>query len=297
MWVVDTALVDRIVEVETENLVRRLSPYAAREGNPSGVHIRRFGGATAFVARAIPVRFFNSVLGTSAETEAHLFDILTFYRSHGVSPAFEIVPGRLPESLGLELLRRGWGMVEFHAGLALDLTEPPPAAALNSDVTVNEGDPSDAAWFEHFLDVYLEGWSGTGDHEEAKANMRGWCHNRDWRFYLAEHRGEPAGSGILDVHGSTAFLGSASTLERKRGCGVQRSLIDRRVADARTAGCDLVAGGCVLRYAQHAQSAARRARYGVHAWDLDRDPPRLKDAGLCFPRTTAPRSASISVLG
>lgn len=235
--VVTQSIVDRIVAIETANLVSRLGPYRKRPGNPAGVHIERFGEAVAFVS-AVPVRFFNSVLGVTERTVDDLDAIEAFYAEHDKTPSFEIVPGRMPESFALELHRRGYAMVEFHCGTVRE-----PKVFDDRDIAIETIDRNDPAALDRFLDVSLEGWAGPGDHEDAKQNMRHWAENDAWTFYVATLDGADAGSAILDVRDKTALVSSASTAAAFRGRGVQRALLERRVSDAARAGCDLVVGG------------------------------------------------------
>jgi GNAT superfamily N-acetyltransferase len=58
--------------------------------------------------------------------------------------------------------------------------------------------------------------------------------------YLARLDGRPVGEGALCVaDGGIALLAGAGTLPDARGRGVQKALLRRRLADARTAGADL----------------------------------------------------------
>jgi Acetyltransferase (GNAT) domain len=243
MHVVTDALVDRIVAVEMANLESRLGAYAARPGNPSGIHIRRFGGAISFAARHIAVRLFNTTMGVGPDTAAHMDGIEAFYREHGTAGALEIAPGRLSEPFGLELGKRGWSMVEFHSGLARPLVAADRAFTPTPGVIVEEVSPDDAAEFDRFLEVYIDGWAMQDEDGHALANMRTWRDIREWRFYLARVGGEPAAAAILDQRGSTAMLGSASTRPALRGRGAQAALLARRIADAATGGCELIIGG------------------------------------------------------
>ena len=239
MLVVTDALIDRMLGVEIANLQSRLQHYAAVIGNPSQVSFHEFGGATAFVAARLPVRFYNSVLGVGPETIEHLDAICTLYDAYGVKPSLEIVPSRMSEELGKELARRDFAMLEFHAGLARPLDEHDTSVVLPEGVTVEVTQD-----IEQFLDVYLEGWGHTGEAAtEAKVSMRGWTKNPSWTLYLARLEGEPAGAGVLDLRGDTAMLGSASTRPSCRGRRVQQALIDRRRADAAGAGATLVVSG------------------------------------------------------
>jgi GNAT superfamily N-acetyltransferase len=226
--VITEELVDRMVDIENANLESRLRSYP-------NVTIERFGRATAFVTPDIPQRFFNSVLGTDDDTRAHLDDIEALYAARDVTPSFELVPARFSAALAADFHARGYTVVEQHVGLANTRLSSRPAAP---DVEVAEVDTATEAW----LDTYLGGW-GAREPEAAKVNMRGWRANDSWRFYLASVDGEPAGAAALDVRAPTALLGSASTIERFRGRGVQAALLARRIEDASAAGCDLVVGG------------------------------------------------------
>lgn len=228
MPILTDSLVERMLTIEADNL-------AARIGRYPGVHIARFAGATVF-ACDIPLRFFNSVLGTDEATLEHLDEIEAIYQRKGRFPTFEIVPTRLTERLGHTLHERGYAMVEFHAGLATELpsTTMPPA---DPAVRVEE-----VACDERFLDVYLSGWEAH-DPEGAKANMRAWRDNPTWRFFIAWVDGSPAGAAILDCRPPTALLGSAGTVPAWRRRGVQHALIAQRAHAAAAAGCDLLIGG------------------------------------------------------
>jgi GNAT superfamily N-acetyltransferase len=236
--VITDALVARAVALETENLVARLGAYATRPGNPAGVVVRRFGAATACIARGIPSRFYNSVLAVGQDTLPHLDALLAHYAAHGVSPALEVVPGALTEPLGEALFARGFAMVEFHAALVGTLgpadASPP---ALPPGWTVAEGD------FDAYLETYLATGAEGGAGPEARANLETWRGVRGWRFFVCRIDGAPAGVGVLDVQGRGALLASAATLPAARGRGVQAALLRVRIAAAAAAGCDLVVGG------------------------------------------------------
>jgi len=225
MLIVDAHLADRMVQIEIENLVSRLAAYPE-------VVIQRFGDAVAFVSPRSKVRFFNSVQGTSSETIAHLESIEALYAAHGLKPAFEVVPSRLTEGLGFAIARRGYAMVEFHAGLAC---HPEPVAA--PTLVVKE-----VSFDERFADLYLACWEES-EPEVVKAGVMGWGANTCFRFFVAYVDGHEAGAALLDLRGTTALLGSAGTLPSQRGRGVQAALIARRISEAALAGCDLLVGG------------------------------------------------------
>lgn len=225
MLIIDARLADRMVQIEIDNLVSRIARFPE-------VVIQRFGDAVAFVSPRSKVRFFNSVQGTSPETVGHLEAIEALYAAHGRKPAFEVVPSRLTEDLGFALARRGYAMVEFHAGLACH-PEPAPVPAL----VVKE-----VSFDERFADLYLACWEES-EPEVMRAGVMGWGASTCFRFFVAYVEGREAGAAMLDLRGTTALLGSAGTLPFYRSRGVQAALIARRISEAAQAGCDLLVGG------------------------------------------------------
>jgi hypothetical protein len=60
-----------------------------------------------------------------------------------------------------------------------------------------------------------------------------------WYHYLVHFDGEPGSASVLYVTAGVAQLFVATTMPDFRGRGAQQSLIQRRLADAQAAGCDL----------------------------------------------------------
>src|SRR5690349_8995375 len=94
-------LAKRVEASEIDIITSRLGAFAEREGNPMGVKIRRFGKATAFSIRNLPLTSYNTVLGIGAGDEDHIEEIIAYYQTQGVPFQFEISPG----STSPELLR------------------------------------------------------------------------------------------------------------------------------------------------------------------------------------------------
>jgi N-acetylglutamate synthase-like GNAT family acetyltransferase len=57
--------------------------------------------------------------------------------------------------------------------------------------------------------------------------------------YLARLDGEAVGEAAMRIDGDLAQIAGAGTLPHARGRGVQKALLQRRLADARRAGCTL----------------------------------------------------------
>lgn len=234
-------LVDRVLEIETENVISRLAPIAARPGNPSGVHIARFGRAVAFAAEGIRMDLYNSLLDVGPDLLEHLDDVEAFFAEHAAEGLLEIAPGRLTPEVGRALAQRGYAMTEFHVGLVRAIEPEDADLDLPEGVDVELVDARDAAAFATWVDTYKEGW---GQDPTSREDLLTWAVNADpWRFYLARVEGEPAAAAVLDVRGRAALDASASTRPAFRGRRAQSALIRARVRDAARLGCDLLVGG------------------------------------------------------
>lgn len=67
-----------------------------------------------------------------------------------------------------------------------------------------------------------------------------------WRHYLVRFDGEPGSASVLYVTEGVAQLFVATTIPAYRGRGAQTALIQRRLADAGAAGCDLATSQTVV---------------------------------------------------
>lgn len=238
---ITTEIVDRVLEIETENTLDRLRPIAGLPGNPFGVRIARFGRAVAFSARGIRLELYNSVLEIGPDTEAHLDAIAAFYAEEGTEGLLEIAPGRLTPDLGRALRDRGYATTGFHCGLVRAIgpedAEAPPIAG----VEVAAIDPEDPVAFATWVETYASAWQSDPTPPEALATWR--AHAPRWRFFLARVEGAPAAAAVLDVRGRAALNASAATKPDLRGRRAQSALIRARIVEAARLGCDLLVGG------------------------------------------------------
>ncbi|MEN0067613.1 MAG: GNAT family N-acetyltransferase [Myxococcota bacterium] len=118
---------------------------------------------------------------------------------------------------------------------ALEVEGPPHAIGL----VENETDLRD------WTTAFWQGWAidDPAMREVAAGAMATWPGPSNWRRYVARVDGEAAGEALLVLFGEVAYLAEASTVPRFRRRGIQRSLIARRLADARRAGATVVFGG------------------------------------------------------
>jgi len=278
----------RAVPVVTEDLVRRvhrvgedfmlgwLEGIRDRPGNPRDLSIERFGEAIAPVCPGSPnVDFLNRVMGLSAADAERVPDIVAFYRRHGVRPWFEVIPGEGSGLVTKSLAEAGAEETAFRSMLygAAELPDPDPAAPLEvrpdsaaGGVEVRTIRADEMALFS---DVFVRGHEVPDEvRDEATDDKVHWATMPNWRLYLATAGGRPAAVAVLTISAGLGYLANAATVPEWRGHGCQAALIRRRIADAGSAGCELVCSGADLdSTSQHnLERAGMRIAYTHTVW-------------------------------
>jgi GNAT superfamily N-acetyltransferase len=214
--------------------VEGMRAAAALEGNPFEIEVRRFGRASAAIARKVPlVEWYNRVVGLEQPDARTLREILAFYRAHGIRGRFEIGPAELTSALAVTLATERVGLERFESFLyapIADRVAPPPGAV---EVRVSPLDE---------LDQYLEIWArGFALPEflwpDEKRVRAAWFTVPEFHRYVAEIDGAPIACAGLYLHGDVAYLCMSATLPEARGRGAQSALIARRWRDAADRGC------------------------------------------------------------
>jgi Acetyltransferase (GNAT) domain len=241
-------LIRRAIDVDLAYTISRLKVLERLPGNPIGVACRRIDGRiVALMAQHIPSPSFNRVVGLRAGDERHIAPLAAWYREHGASARFEMVPGNHDAALGRELARHGYCQSGFHAALACRSGDP-IGAAQSADVERT----TTAAAMEDFLQAYVAGWSlPEKEHERFKANVRPWLHQPGWSLYLARVDGRPAATATLYIEGKTAYCADATTDPVFRRRGLHSALLHRRIMDATASGADLVTSGAEFLSTSH----------------------------------------------
>jgi GNAT superfamily N-acetyltransferase len=208
--------------------------HRRRPGNPLGMEIREFGGATAVAAHKQPqLDFLNTVVGLRGEDAGRVQAIAGFYRQSGLAARIEVPPDAHAADLMDALSRHGGTQIGFWTRLAAPARPPGEPSAPVRLPGRNER--------EVFGRVWAEGMEiPDGERDEAGAAAAGWADEPDVTCFLADADGVPAAAAALLVHGGVGFLATASTLRGYRRHGFQAALIGARIAAAAGAGCDLV---------------------------------------------------------
>ncbi|AUX38899.1 hypothetical protein SOCE26_002800 [Sorangium cellulosum] len=181
-------------------------------------------------------------LGMSGPVEARDVEALEdFYASRGTAARILVSPFAHP-SLLARLGERGFRLDSLdtvlvrHLALAAEAHAPEPAA--RGGVVVRRAAREEAsAWVAASLSAFAlpgEPPPDRVDIFEAGFHQPGAAY-----FFASLTGGAVAGVGAVCVHERVALLFAGATLEAHRGRGVQRALIDARVAYARDVGCDL----------------------------------------------------------
>jgi GNAT superfamily N-acetyltransferase len=148
-------------------------------------------------------------------------------------------------SLGSTLSDRGYRLHGFEnvLGLRIDRDIPPASAG---DVTVDIAGEDE---FEAWTDIAVEAFTnldGTGSvppddvsRDQLKDVLEQMSGVPGFIRYLARLDGEAVGEAAMRIDGDLAQMAGAGTRPRARGRGVQKALLQRRLADAGAAGCTL----------------------------------------------------------
>lgn len=216
------------------------------------------GGFAHFRGEGHPLNQALGLIGPVAEPELDAVEAFL-----GVPTVLELSPGADP-SLWSMLARRGYRLHQFQqlwvkalAGAAL----PPPSA-------VRVAGPGEASLFNRVVCagfLACDDWRGLEPPFEVSLEVVD-----AWGF-LAFVDGEPAGGGMLGVVEGVALLSGDGVVPRFRGRGLQKALIDARLAFARERGCDLACASTAPGTASQRSYEARGFRAAYPKVEMARD--------------------------
>jgi hypothetical protein len=231
-------LASRLREALGSLTIAGLTSVQQQPGNPFGIEIRRFGGATAILADKAPADgWWNRVVGFQPADVDSIDDIVAFYREHGRRCHVDLDPLTLTHDIAGRLAGHGFyptpnGTVLYGAADAIT-----PA---QERVEIHEIGPEEAA---RFAELWADGFQVSGEGRRAALQIRmGWFVLPENRRYIAYVDGIAAAMAALHIHDGVGHLNVGATLPAFRGRGIHLALTHRRIADAAAAGCDLVIG-------------------------------------------------------
>jgi hypothetical protein len=178
--------------------------------------------------------------GVTLADDETLDATIEFFRTHGVGPVIRVVPDGFNKEQSARLARYGLRQTGFHTTMWSLLPidgEPIPSNIRVKHVT--EADEYDIA-----LDTLHAGWRLPPNPDSPlKRVRRAWRTAVGHRTYLAYLDDQPAGTAMMYVEGTSAYLENASVPPEFRHRGVHSSMIRQRILDAMSLGCETIFGG------------------------------------------------------
>ena len=237
----DTTLAARIDRAEGR-LVARMAADSRSSAAGAPLILSISGGVSVFAGPKSPM---NKVIGIGFDTPLDLGalrGIEAQWAERGEPVRIELSTLTDPAVAG-ELSDRGYRLRGFENVLARRLEHLPDADASGISIDlVGDGDVS--AWFEIAVDSFanMDGSGSVADdplsREELARSLGDLLGGMAYSRYLARIDGQPVGEAALHVDDRLALLAGSGTLPAFRGRGVQKALVQRRLHDAREAGCD-----------------------------------------------------------
>ena len=222
----------------TDELAQRINRIGAeiavsQYGNSDNVG--RFGGAIALKAG-----HKNGVYCFSGEDLNHLDEILAFFGSDAINPAFYLTSMGFTEELGTVLTNAGFYQSDFKQTALYGL----PSQTRSASAPGVEIERVNGNTLEVFLEAVATGFEWPSEWREyAKDGLRQWSAAEGFHAYLARYGGEPAGGGVLFVCDGVGFPCHGAVIPRFRGKGCHTSLLHHRLHAAHELECHLIIGG------------------------------------------------------
>jgi GNAT superfamily N-acetyltransferase len=216
-----------------EDLWRSAPKDAVEEAE---VRYRRFGPILATVFGDLPdVSLMNLVQGVAepgALQNGDLVAALEWVRSREVDYLVSVpMDGPGTEAAQAWLKSRGYERGPLVRRFVHPGTDESPTAA--SPLEIRELGPLETEGMSHIVGEVL------GLSSLATVLVLGLPTREGWHCYRASLGGQEVACGAMLVLGKVALLGLEATLPAARGHGCRTVLLERRLVDARKAGCDI----------------------------------------------------------
>ena len=218
--------------------VAKMQALRSFPGNPYGIEIRTFGGATALLATAIHNgELFNRV-GNISDVDPPFFDaIIDWYHARGTQCHFDMLPSAQPEFLW-KLASRGYYQYGFYTTL---YSTPQTNDMLPATITLRPVLPEES---HLFAQIYLEsfGIAQPTIIPHLRESVRLLVNLPHTHCLFALQIGTITAIAALFIHQEIGYLALAATLPAYRGQGLQKALLLARMARAAAEGCTLMVG-------------------------------------------------------
>jgi len=224
-------------------LVAQMAAEARSNARGGAVILPISGGVSVFAGPRSPM---NKVIGLGFDMELDLQalrEIEDRWRERDEPVRIELSTLTDP-AIAAELSDHGYRLRGFENVLARRLHDLPDPAVFR-DISIDlVGQDDVSAWFEVAVDSFanMDGTGSVADdplsREELARSLGDLLGGMAYSRYLARIGGLPVGEAALHVDDRLALLAGSGTLPAYRGRGVQKALVQRRLHDARNAGCE-----------------------------------------------------------
>lgn len=209
---------------------QKLHSNAATSAAPIG------GGYAVFVTAESPVSRAVGLGLNGPLQPGDLEALVNFYHSREAKIRLDVSPFA-DESLIEGARSLGLVPSHFYSVLYRPITDEDLNPTIPPEIFVRQARPDEGS---QWLTLTAQGFEETETPEPESFDILGPnFYAEDSACYFAFKDGQPAGGGGMYTHQGVVELGGASTLVQFRRQGVQRALIEKRLADARAQGCDL----------------------------------------------------------
>jgi len=240
----DATLAARIDRAEARLCAHIAEAVAIGKPDSAALVLPVSGGLAVYVGPSSPV---NKVIGLGFDTDLDWTALARVEHEWGRrSEPVRIEMSILADpALGSALSDRGYRLHGFENVLGLQIT-PEIAGPQVGGVGVElAADDEWGMWVDIAVDAFTN-LDGTGSappdsltREHLRAVLGEMMAVPGFIRYLARIEGEAVGEAAMRIDGDLAQLAGAGTRPHARGRGVQKALLQRRLADARAAGCTL----------------------------------------------------------
>ena len=190
-----------------------------------------------------------------SEVESTIDQVIAQYRGHGLPVKWFVGPWTTPSDFGSRLEKRGFGSWDVRA-MACD-------TAMELDVGGVVMEPVTSSNVDRYVDAFCTGWEIAADQadEHRRTFVRAMAANpRTAYLFLATIDGQAAATTGLLLRDRYAYLVGAQVLDRFRGRGLYRALIDARLRFLRDRGVTLA-----VTFARESSSAPMLAHLGFES--------------------------------
>jgi GNAT superfamily N-acetyltransferase len=232
-------LVRRFEQHQADAVESLITHSLAVPDNPEGYGVYRDDPIRAVVSTNPRAGWATQAFGATGQPPDSVRRLVEFFNARRVPARVRIVPDGFTAEQADVLGALGLRQTAFHRILWAPL---PLAPAVPSAIDIRP--VTTLAEMDTHIDIQLGVYGVAPDIiERLRPLRRTWLGSTGRRFYLAYVDGRAAAEAALYWQDDLAYLESAGTLPAYRRRGLQRALIDRRIADATSIGCQIIIGG------------------------------------------------------